>query len=165
MTQLESVTQNAETFQAMKAVISAMSNIHATVGIDKVDDLMDVIHEKFENGNEINQAMAQVVDHLCTDTDELRAQLEVLGASDLEAKLIQPTNVPEMSLPTVPDFKLPSLKNGEAAKMKKLEADILVLVSMLLVLLYISSNECIRSNCNTAASETYCVQFLCMHQL
>lgn len=124
MMQLESATQNAETFQAMKAGTSAMSNIHATVGIDKVDDLMDDIREEIENGNEINQAMAQAVDPLCTDEDELMAELEALGADDLEAELLEPTHVPEVSLPTVPNSKLPTLNNAEAAEMKKLEAEL-----------------------------------------
>jgi len=124
MMQLESATQNAETFQAMKAGTTAMSNIHKTVGIDKVDDLMDDIREEIENGNEINQAMAQAVDPLCTDEDELMAELEALGADDLEAELLQPTTAPEVSLPTVPDSKLPTLNNAEAAEMKKLEAEL-----------------------------------------
>lgn len=121
--QLESATQNAETFQAMKAGTTAMSNIHKQVGIDKVDDLMDDIREEIENGNEINQAMAQAVDPLgCTDEDELMAELEALGADELEAELLEPTTAP--SLPTVPDSKLPSLNNAEAAEMKKLEAEL-----------------------------------------
>jgi len=120
MMQLESATQNAETFQAMKAGTSAMSKIHEQVGIDKVDDLMDDIREEIENGNEINQAMAQAVDPLCTDEDELMAELEALGADDLEAELLEP--VPQ--LPSVPDSKLPSLNNAEAAEMKKLEAEL-----------------------------------------
>jgi len=122
MMQLESATQNAETFQAMKAGTSAMSKIHEQVGIDKVDDLMDDIREEIENGNEINQAMAQAVDPLCTDEDELMAELEALGADDMEAELLEPTTVPQ--LPSVPDSKLPSLNNAEAAEMKKLEAEL-----------------------------------------
>jgi len=122
MMQLESASQNAETFQAMKAGTSAMSKIHEQVGIDKVDDLMDDIREEIENGNEINQAMAQAVDPLCTDEDELLAELEALGADDLEAELLEPVTVPQ--LPSVPNSKLPSLNNAEAAEMKKLEAEL-----------------------------------------
>lgn len=121
--QLESATQNAETFQAMKAGTTAMSKIHQTVGIDKVDDLMDDIREEIENGNEINQAMAQAVDPLgCTDEDELMAELEALGADELEAELLQPAPTP--SLPAVPDSKLPTLNNAEAEEMQKLEAEL-----------------------------------------
>ena len=43
MMQLESVIQNAETLQVVTAGTSAMSNIHTTVEISKVDDLMDDI--------------------------------------------------------------------------------------------------------------------------
>ena len=43
MMQLESVIQNAETLQVVTAGTSAMSNIHTTVEINKVDDLMDDI--------------------------------------------------------------------------------------------------------------------------
>jgi len=122
MMQLESAAQNAETFSAMKAGTSAMSRIHNQVGIDQVDDLMDDIREEIENGNEINEAMAQAVDPLCADEDDLMAELEALGADDLEAELLEPS--PVVNLPAVPDSKLPTLNTEEAAEMKKLEAEL-----------------------------------------
>jgi len=122
MMQLESAAQNAETFSAMKAGTNAMSKIHSTVGIDQVDDLMDDIREEIENGNEINEAMAQAVDPLCADEDDLMAELEALGADDLEAELLEPS--PAVNLPDVPDSKLPTLNTAEAAEMKKLEAEL-----------------------------------------
>jgi len=122
MMQLESAAQNAETFQAMKAGTTAMSKIHNEVGIDQVDDLMDDIREEIENGNEINEAMAQAVDPLAADEDDLMAELEALGADSLEAELLEPP--PAVKLPDVPDSKLPTLNTEEAAEMKKLEAEL-----------------------------------------
>lgn len=122
MMQLESAAQNAETFSAMKAGTNAMHNIHSQVGIDQVDDLMDDIREEIENGNEINEAMAQAVDPLCADEDDLMAELEALGADDLEAELLEPA--PAVNLPAVPSSKLPTLNTEEAAEMKKLEAEL-----------------------------------------
>ena len=122
---LESAAQNAETFQAMAAGKSAMKNIRDNVGIEKVDDLMDDIREEMEMANEISDAIAQPVDPLADDEDELLAELEQLGADDLEAELLQtPMATNTVLLPSVPDKQLPNLNDAEAEEMKKLEAEL-----------------------------------------
>ena len=122
---LESASQNAETFKAMAAGKSAMQNIRTNVGIEKVDDLMDDIREEMEMANEISDAIAQPVDPLANDEDELLAELEQMGADDLEAELLKaPVANNEFLLPSVPDQKLPDLNDAEAEEMKKLEAEL-----------------------------------------
>jgi len=123
---LESAAQNAETFKAMEAGSKTMKKIRTEVGIEKVDDMMDEIKEEMEMANEINSAIAQPVDPFLADEDELLAELNELEAGDLEAELLAPptTKLDELSLPAVPDSKLPSLNKKEEDDLKQLEAEL-----------------------------------------
>jgi charged multivesicular body protein 4A/B len=125
---LESAAQNAATFDAMKSGTATMKKIRNEVGIEKVDDIMDEIKEEMEMAQEVNAAIAQPIDPLMADEDELLAELEGLEAADLEAELLAPPIKPveDLSLPTVPAAKLPqpSLANDEADELKKLEAEL-----------------------------------------
>jgi len=120
---LESAAQNAETFQAMRLGKDSLQAVHQQVGIDKVDDVMDEIKEEMEKAQEINDAIAQPIDPLLADDDELLAELNALEASDLEAELLAPPT-PGLSLPTVPDSQLPALAKEEEDDLKKLEAEL-----------------------------------------
>ena len=80
---LESASQNKDTFIAMKEGKNAMSKIR--------------------------------------DEDELLAELEQMGADDLEAELL---SAPGVSLPSVPNKKLPAHKQKEEEEMKALEAEL-----------------------------------------
>lgn len=121
---LESAAQNAETFSAMNAGKNAMKNIRNDMGIEKVDDLMDDIREEMEMANEISDAIAQPVDPIAADEDELLAELEQMGADDLEAELLAaPHAKNETLLPAVPDSKL-TVDKEEAEEMRKLEAEL-----------------------------------------
>lgn len=125
---LESAAQNAATFDAMKSGTQTMKKIRNDVGIDKVDDIMDEIKEEMELAQEVNNAIAQPVDPLFADEDELLAELEGLETADLEAELLKPPAKPveDLSLPSVPAGKLPqpALANDEADELKKLEAEL-----------------------------------------
>lgn len=123
---LESAAQNAETFKAMQAGTNTMKKIRTDVGIDQVDDVMDNIKEEMEMAQEINSAIAQPVDPILADEDELLAELNELETSDLEAELLKPTPQVknDLSLPAVPDSKLPALEQQEADDLKKLEAEL-----------------------------------------
>eukprot|EP00979_Chaetoceros_neogracilis_P008833 scaffold1972_cov265-Chaetoceros_neogracile.AAC.47 len=91
----------------------------------QVDDLMDDIREEMEMANEISEAIGQPVDPFANDEDELLAELEQMGADDLEAELLKaPIAKNEFLLPSVPDQELPDLNNAEAEEMKKLEAEL-----------------------------------------
>lgn len=122
---LESAAQNAETFKAMEVGSKTMQKIRTEVSVDKADDIMAEIQEELETAQEINNAIAQPVDPLLTDEDELMAELNALETSDLEAELLAPpTTTAGLSLPTVPDAKLPVLEAEEDDDMKKLEAEL-----------------------------------------
>jgi len=123
---LESAAQNADTFKAMAAGSNTMKKIRQEVGIEKVDDIMDNIKEEMELADEINVAISAPVDPLVADDDELLAELNALEASDLEASLMAPasTNPAGLSLPTVPDTKLPALQQKEEEDLKALEAEL-----------------------------------------
>ena len=120
---LESAAQNAETFKAMEQGNKTMKKIRTDVGLEQVDDMMDEIKEEMELANEINQAIAQPVDPLLADEDELLQELNELEAADLESELFAPPTA-GFSLPTVPDTKLPALAKKEEDDLKQLEAEL-----------------------------------------
>ena len=122
---LESAAQNAQTFIAMSQGSKTMQKIRTEVGIEKVDDVMDEIKEEMEMAQEINNAIAQPVDMFATDEDELLAELMGLETEDLEAELLKPPPmVEQLSLPDVPDSKLPALAQQEEDDLRKLEAEL-----------------------------------------
>jgi charged multivesicular body protein 4 len=122
---LESAQQNAQTFQAMKQGKTAMQGIRQEVGLEAVDDMMDEIKEEMELAQEINNAIAQPVDPLMTDEDELLEELNMLETADLEAELLKPPpTMQSLSLPTVPDSKLPALAKKEEDDLRALEAEL-----------------------------------------
>jgi charged multivesicular body protein 4A/B len=124
---LESAAQNAETFKAMEAGSKTMKKIRQDVGIEKVDDIMDEIKEELEIANEINTAIAGPLDPMMADDDELLAELNELETQDLEATLLAPP-MGSLSLPTVPNSKLPAHKvtanQKEEDDLKQLEAEL-----------------------------------------
>lgn len=129
---LESAAQNAETFKAMNAGKNAMSTLREDTNIDKVDDLMDDIKEEMEMADEVSNALAQPVDPLMTDDDDLLAELQELEAEDVEEQLLQmpakqQQEQEEISLPQVPSGQLPAIPNAtkeEADELKQLEAEL-----------------------------------------
>jgi len=123
---LESAAQNAMTFQAMQAGTKTMAKIRDDVGIEKVDDVMDEIKEEMEMAQEINDAIAQPVDPLMADEDDLLAELNELETADLEAELLKPppTAEPSLSLPDAPKNELPALAKKEEDDLKALEAEL-----------------------------------------
>lgn len=123
---LESAAQNAQTFQALQQGSKTMQKIRTDVGIEKVDDVMEGIREEMELAQEINEAIAQPVDPLLADEDDLLAELNALEDADLEDALLKPppTKEPGMSLPAVPNAKLPALAQQEEDDLKKLEAEL-----------------------------------------
>ena len=120
---LESAAQNAQTFQAMQSGAKTMQKIRDEVGIEKVDDVMDEIREEMEMANEINNAIAQPVDPLMTDEDELLDELNALETADLEAELLKPPATAEkpLDLPSVPTSQLAQKEQDD---LKQLEAEL-----------------------------------------
>lgn len=125
---LESAAQNAQTYKAMQAGTNQMKTIRQSVGLDRVDDVMDEIKEEMELAAEINNAISQPVDPFMADEDELLAELNELESIDLEQLLLKPTpqvatHTP-VALPQVPDTKLPALAKDEEDDLRKLEAEL-----------------------------------------
>jgi len=121
---LESATQNADTFMALKQGTTAMKSIRQGVGLDNVDDMMDDIKEEMQMASEISDAIAQQPGDICDD-DELLQELAALEEQDVEAELLKPT--PSLNLPAVPGGKLPALGNttaDEELELRKLEAEL-----------------------------------------
>jgi Snf7 len=75
---------------------------------------------------EINNAISQPVDPFMTDEDELLEELNMLETADLEAELLKtpPRREPGLSLPSVPNAKLPALAQKEQDDLRKLEAEL-----------------------------------------
>jgi len=121
---LESAQQNAQTYQALKQGNTAMKGIRDEVGIDQVDDVMDEIKEEMEMAQEINDAIAQPVDPLMTDEDELLEELNMLETADLEAELLKPPPTNVQAMPAVPSSKLPALAKKEEDDLRALEAEL-----------------------------------------
>ncbi|KAL7551075.1 hypothetical protein ACHAWF_014274 [Thalassiosira exigua] len=124
---LESAAQNAATFGAMSEGKNAMTNLRTQTNIDNVDNLMDDIKEEMEMADEISNALAQPVDPLMADEDDLLAELQQLEAEDVEEQLLQPTKAGNVGLPSVPNKKLPSIPGAtkaEEEELKQLEAEL-----------------------------------------
>jgi charged multivesicular body protein 4 len=121
---LESAQQNAQTYSALKQGNTAMQGIRKEVGIEQVDDVMDEIKEEMDMAQEINDAIAQPVDPLMADEDELLEELNMLETADLEAELLKPPPTAAMAMPAAPDSKLPALAQKEEDDLKALEAEL-----------------------------------------
>ena len=124
---LESAAQNAATFGAMSEGKNAMTNLRTQTNIDNVDNLMDDIKEEMEMADEISNTLAQPVDPLMADEDDLLAELQQLEAEDVEEQLLQPTKAGNVGLPSVPNKKLPSIPGAtkaEEEELKQLEAEL-----------------------------------------
>ena len=125
---LESAAQNAETFMVMNQGKNAMAGIRVNTDIEKVDELMDEIKEEMEAAAEISNALAQPVDPLLHDEDDLLAELEQMSA---EAALGAPV-VKEQAFPTVPNKQLPAIANAskkEAEELAMLEKELAGMMS------------------------------------
>lgn len=109
----------------------AMTEIRNQTDIEKVDDLMDEIKEEMELADEISNALAQPVDPLIADEDDLLAELNELEANDVEEELLRPTKKTEnLAMPDVPTAAMPTIKNAtkqEEDELKQLEAELAAL--------------------------------------
>ena len=123
---LESAAQNAETFKAMSQGTKTMQKIRTEIDVDQAEDIMEGVREELEAAQEINLAISGAVDPLMTDEDELMEELNALEAADLETELLAPPTT-GLSLPTVPDSKLPALAKKEQDDLKELEAELAAL--------------------------------------
>ena len=110
---LESAAQNAETFNVMNQGKNAMATIRVNTDIEKVD--MDEFKEEMEAATTWS-SLAQPIDPLLTDEDDLLAELEQMSA---EAALGAPV-VKEQAFPTVPNKKMPAIANASKKEAEEL---------------------------------------------
>ena len=119
---LENAGTNTEVLKNMKYAADALKNVHQTLDVDDVHDMMDDIQEQTEISKEIS-------DTICGfgsqdfDEDELNAELEEIEQEGLNEELIGMER-PAMGLPDVPSGALESKKKvaQDEDELKELEA-------------------------------------------
>jgi charged multivesicular body protein 4 len=109
---LESAKTNADALLALKSGTAAMKGIRKEMDIEKVDDMMDEIREEMELANEISHAIAQPIDIVPMDEDELLAELTELELKDTEQKMLKKP-AEDLGLPAAPTAKLPEKKKTQ----------------------------------------------------
>lgn len=110
---LENSHTNTEVLKNMGYAAKAMKTVHQNMDLDKIDDLMQDIHEQQDVAQEISDAISRPVGiSEDFDEDELLAELEELEQEDLNRHMASVT------LPSVPSHKLPG---RPASSRKKVE--------------------------------------------
>lgn len=112
---LENSHTNTEVLKNMGYAAKAMKAVHQNMDLDKIDDLMQDIHEQQDVAQEISDAISRpmgIGDEF--DEDELLAELEELEQEDLNRHMASVT------LPSVPSHKLPA---RPASSRKKVEEE------------------------------------------
>ncbi|KAF7720735.1 ESCRT-III subunit protein snf7 [Apophysomyces ossiformis] len=100
MMAIENANVNLETMNAMRTGAEAMRNIHGSLDINKLDDIMDDIQSEMDISKELSEALARPVGEEM-DEDELAAELEELEQEELDAKMLE-TPSPALYTPNVP---------------------------------------------------------------
>ncbi|XP_040210446.1 charged multivesicular body protein 4c [Rana temporaria] len=110
---LENSHTNTEVLKNMGYAAKAMKTVHQNMDLDKIDELMQDIHEQQDVAQEISDAISRPVGiGEEFDEDELMAELEELEQEDLNRHMASVT------LPSVPSHKLPT---RPASSRKKVE--------------------------------------------
>ncbi|KAM5156672.1 charged multivesicular body protein 4c [Mantella aurantiaca] len=110
---LENSHTNTEVLKNMGYAAKAMKSVHQNMDLDKIDDLMQDIHEQQDVAQEISDAISRPVGiGEEFDEDELMAELEELEQEDLNRHMANVT------LPSVPSHKFPA---RPASSRKKVE--------------------------------------------
>ncbi|XP_068090963.1 charged multivesicular body protein 4c [Hyperolius riggenbachi] len=115
---LENSHTNTEVLKNMGYAAKAMKSVHQNMDLDKIDDLMQDIHEQQDVAQEISDAISRPVGFGEEfDEDELMAELEELEQEDLNKHMASVT------LPSVPSHKLPAnkLPSRPASSRKRVE--------------------------------------------
>lgn len=128
---IESANINQETLLAMKNASKAMKEIHGTLTIDKVDEIMEGLGDQKALADEIGNAIANGP-HAgeAIDEGELEDELATLEQEDLDEKMLKTGTVPV--LPTGPNGELigkgktkaaPVEEEDEEEELRKLQAE------------------------------------------
>ena len=98
---LENAGTNTEVLKNMKFAADALKNVHRSLDVEDVHDMMDDIHEQTEISTEISEAICGVGANRDFDDDELRAELEAIEREVLDDELVGIEH-PAGGLPDVP---------------------------------------------------------------
>lgn len=111
---LESANTNTNVLQTMGEAAKALKSAHQHMDVDKVHDMMDDIAEQQDIAREIFDAISTASGSYGDDVDEddLLAELEELEQEDLDEKLLNTGELPEV--PTALPRQQPSRRNKES---------------------------------------------------
>lgn len=121
---LENAGTNTEVLKNMKFAADALKNVHRSLDVEDVHDMMDDIHEQTEISTEISEVICGVGSNQDFDDDELRAELEAIEQEGLDDKLVGMER-PVIGLPDVPSSASPATKTKttqDENELKELEA-------------------------------------------
>lgn len=120
---LENAGTNTEVLKNMKSAADALKNVHRSLGVEDVHDIMDDIHEQTEISTEISEAICGVGSNQDFDDDELRAELDAIEQEGLDGELVGMERQ-AIGLPDVPS-SAPATKEKavqDENELKELEA-------------------------------------------
>lgn len=120
---LENAGTNTEVLKNMKFAADALKNVHRSLDVEDIHDMMDDIHEQTEISTEISEVICGVGSNQDFDDDELRAELEAIEQEGLDDKLVGMERT-VMGLPDVPS-SAPATKTKttqDENELKELEA-------------------------------------------
>lgn len=120
---LENAGTNTEVLKNMKFAADALKNVHRSLDVEDVHDMMDDIHEQTEISTEISEVICGVGSNQDFDDDELREELEAIEQQGLDDKLVGMER-PVIGLPDVPS-RTPATKTKttqDENELKELEA-------------------------------------------
>jgi len=136
---IEDANINVEAIGAMRSGANALRNIHGTLNIDKVDDVMDEIRDQMDLAKDITDAISQPVGFgQDFDDDELSKELDDLEQESLDSQILDVRgpiagpvdhNVTDpLKFPVAPN-NVPPVVDGlsaEERELKELEASMAV---------------------------------------
>lgn len=120
---LENAGTNTEVLKNMKSAADALKNVHRSLGVEDVHDIMDDIHEQTEISTEISEAICGVGSNQDFDDDELRAELDAIEQEGLDGELVGMERQ-AIGLPDVPSSAPATTKKAvqDENELKELEA-------------------------------------------
>lgn len=114
---LENSHTNTEVLKNMGYASKALENVHKTIDIDKIDDMMQDIAEQQDLAQEISDAISRPASDTF-DEDELLAELAELEQEELEESMASMG-----PLPSVPSSRLPSQPSRRGTTRAKVEEE------------------------------------------
>ncbi|KAK5577402.1 hypothetical protein RB653_002343 [Dictyostelium firmibasis] len=95
---LENAKMNMEVFNVMNQASNSLRDLHGSMTLDKVDDVMDEIKEQMDIHEEISNAISQPLSSQMEDEDELLRELAEYEQEELDAQLLN-IKTPSRELP------------------------------------------------------------------